>query len=201
MIVTGIAERHFLPVEDTYPEFLEYGGTMPPSFSETYVEEAKRVFTEASTALGINEGPCKGDLILTSEGVKVLEITSRTSPGFAAESQPLASGIKILEVLILWAIDAQFSEDLLKPKWNKAIAHRYYQHSPGKIISINGLDTLHERPGVEVVLILKDIAKGEVLEPMNYMNRIFYITTVADTSYEAIKLAESALLSVKIKTI
>ena len=41
MIVTGIAERHFLPVEDTYPEFLEYGGTMPPSFSETYVEEAK----------------------------------------------------------------------------------------------------------------------------------------------------------------
>lgn len=200
MIVTGVAERHFAPVEDTYPEFLEYGGTMPPSFSEENIEEAKKVFTEASIALGINEGPCKGDLILTSKGVKVLEITSRTSPGFAAESQPLASGIAILEVLILWAVGAEFSKDLLRPKWNKAIAHRYYQHNPGKIISIKGLEQLNEMPGVKVVLILKDIKEGDVLEPMNYMNRLFYITTVADTPTEAIKYAESALSSVEIKT-
>lgn len=201
MTVTGIAERHFAPVEETYPEFLEFGGTMPPSFSKEHIEEAKKVFTDASIALGIIEGPSKGDLILTSEGVKVIEITSRTSPGFAAESQPLASGIRILEVLVLWAINASFSENLLKPKWNKAIAHRYYKHCPGKIVSIDGLDNLKDQPGVEVVLMLKKIKEGDLLEPMNYMNRIFYITTVADTANEAIKLADSALSSVKIKTI
>ncbi|MAV44447.1 MAG: hypothetical protein CMA30_08255 [Euryarchaeota archaeon] len=200
MTVTGIAERHFYPLEETYPEFLEYGGTMPPSFSEKYVEEAKKVFTDATIALGITEGPSKGDLILTKEGVKVLEITSRTSPGFAAESQPLASGVSVLETLILWAIGSPVSPELLKPKWKKAIAHRYFRHEPGKVIKIIGFETLPNQPGVKFILNLNKVKEGDVLEPMNYMNRLFYVTTVADTPEEAIQLANSALASVKIKT-
>ncbi len=200
MTVTGVAERHFAPVEETYPEFLEYGGTMPPSFSKENIENAKKVFTDATKALGITEGPSKGDLILTNEGIKVLEITSRTSPGFAAESQPLASGIMVLEVLILWATGQKIDPDLLKPKWNRAIAHRYYKHKPGKVTSIKGLDELSDQRGVEVVLFLNEIEVGNFLDPMNYMNRIFYITTVADSPAEAITLADAALSSVEIKT-
>lgn len=200
MTVTGIAERHFAPVKETYPEFLEYGGTMPPSFSKENIEEAKKVFTDASRALGITEGPSKGDLILTNEGIKVLEITSRTSPGFAAESQPLASGIMVLEVLILWATGQEVNPDHLKPKWNRAIAHRYYKHKPGKVTSIKGLKELSEQRGVEVVLFLNEVKVGDFLDPMNYMNRIFYITTVADSPEEAITLADEALSSVEIKT-
>ncbi len=200
MTVTGIAERHFYPIEETYPEFLEYGGTIPPSFSEDYIEEAKKVFLNATQALGIKEGPCKGDLILTSEGVKVLEITSRSSPAFAAESQPLASGVSVLEALILWAINVPVSNELLQPKWNKAIAHRYFKHDAGKVLSINGLEKLKEQPGVKFVLVLNKVKVGDVLEPVNYMNRLFYITTVANSSSEAIELAKSALATVKIET-
>lgn len=200
LLVTGIAERHFAPLEESYPRFLEYGGTIPPSFSKKYVNEAKKVFADACLALGIEEGPTKGDLILTEEGVKVLEITSRTSAGFAAESQPLASGIHLLEVLILWAIGRPFAANLLKPKFKKAIAHRYYMHTPGKIVSIKGLNKLDQQPGVKVVLVLKKFCEGDILTPMNYMNRLFYVTTVADTPQEAIKLADAALASVKIKT-
>lgn len=199
MIVTGIAERHFYPPEETYPEFLEYGGTMPPSFSKQYIEEAKKVFANATAALGIKEGPSKGDLILTQEGVKVLEITSRTSPGFAAEMQPLASGTSVLEALILWATGSPVPREVLEPKWNKAVAHRYYQHKPGKVLNISGLDELAEKPGVEYIMHLNQVKKGDVLDVMNYMNRIFYIITAADTPELAIKLAESALSSVVIE--
>jgi len=201
MTVTGVAERHFAPVEQTYPNFLEYGGTMPPSFSKENIEQAKKVFMDATEALGIEEGPSKGDLILTPSGVKVLEITSRTSPGFASESQPLAYGINVLEVLILWAIGKKIPDGALEPKWNKAIAHRYFKHKPGKVISVNGLRELSSQPGVEVVLMLNKVKKGDVLDKMNYMNRILYVTTVADSSDEAIKLADLALASIEIKTI
>ena len=200
MVVTGIAERKFAPIEDTYPDFLEYGGIMPPSFSEKWVEDAKRVFSQACSALGVNDGPSKGDLILTPEGIKVLEITSRTSAGFAAESQPLASGVRLLEVLITWAIGRPISKSLLKPKFNRAIAHFYFKHRPGKIVSIDGLDSLAKQPGVRVVSHLKRVCVGDVLQPMDYMNRLFYIITVGNTAEEARKLAEAALSTVKIFT-
>ena len=199
MIVTGIAERHFYSPKETYPEFLEYGGTMPPSFAEEYIEEAKKVFAEATRALGIKEGPSKGDLILTEEGIKVLEITSRTSPGFAAEMQPLASGAMVLEALILWATGSTIPRKILEPKWNKAVAHRYYKHKAGKVLNVSGLNELAQKPGVEYIMQLNQVKKGDVLDIMNYMNRIFYIITVAETPELAIELAESALSSVIIE--
>ena len=199
MIVTGIAERHFYSPKETYPEFLEYGGTMPPSFSQQYIEEARKVFADATRALGIKEGPSKGDLILTEEGIKVLEITSRTSPGFAAEMQPLASGTMVLEALILWATGSTVPRKILEPKWNKAVAHRYYRHKAGKVLNVYGLNELAQKPGVEYIMQLNQVNKGDVLDTMNYMNRIFYIITVAQTPELAIKLAESALSSVIIE--
>ena len=201
MTVTGIAERHFYPSEETFPEFLEYGGTMPPSFSDDAVQEAKEIFANAAHALGITEGPSKGDLILTPDGVKVLEITSRSSPGFAALMQPLASGVEVLEVLIRWAVNAPVSEGLLRPKWDKSISHRYYRHNPGKVVSVEGLEEIDKQLGVEYVLKLNDVKVGDVLEPMNYMNRLLYVITVADTPQHAIQLAESALASIKIETV
>jgi biotin carboxylase len=199
MTVTGIAERHFYPSEETFPEFLEYGGTMPPSFSKDSIQEAEKVFADAAHALGIIEGPSKGDLILTPEGVKVLEITSRSSPGFAALMQPLASGVEVLEVLVRWAVNAPILGDLLTPKWDKAISHRYYRHNPGKVRFIEGLKEINRQPGVEYVLRLNDLKVGDVLEPMNYMNRLLYVITVASTPQDAIQLADSALASIKIE--
>ena len=117
--ITGIAERHFLDINETFPEFIEYGGTMPPTFSESLIEECKKVFTSAIKALNINCGPSKGDLIIKDGKVYVLEITSRTSPGFASEMQPLNSGIEPLRVLIQWATGNFVSAKNLLPKFNR----------------------------------------------------------------------------------
>ena len=105
-----------------------------------------------------------------------------------------------MDIPVERTIGLPVSADLLKPKWKKAIAHRYYKHEPGTVVKITGVDTLSEQPGVQYILTLNKVKEGDVLKPMNYMNRLFYITTVADTPEEAIQLANSALASVKIET-
>ena len=105
----------------------------------------------------------------------------------------------VLEALILWATGSTVPRKILEPKWNKAVAHRYYRHKAGKVLNVYGLNELAQKPGVEYIMQLNQVNKGDVLDTMNYMNRIFYIITVAQTPELAIKLAESALSSVIIE--
>jgi biotin carboxylase len=161
MVVTGFAERNFLREEKYYPYFLEDGNTIPSSFSGDIIDEAKQVFRDTAKALGISEGPSKGDLIVTNEGVKVLEITSRLSPGFCTQIVPLTSGVELLEVTIRWAMGLSVTSDLLQPKFQKAMAHRYFFHPEGEIVSIEGFNDLKQQPGVEAVMALSDFKVGD----------------------------------------
>jgi biotin carboxylase len=198
--ITGIAERHFLDINQTHPDFIEYGGTMPPTFSEKLIHNCESVFKQAILALGIHEGPSKGDLIIKNDEVYVLEITSRTSPGFAAEMQPLNSGIRPLDILIKWATGQHISKEELIPKFNRGVAHRYFLHSPGKIKNIKGLDLLKSNEDVKYHLMLNTPKLGNYLEPISYMNRIFYIITEGQTNRDAVKKAESLLKKIIIRT-
>jgi biotin carboxylase len=197
--VTGIAERHFLNRRLTEPEFIEYGGTMPPTFSKTLIDKCKSVFSDAIKALNITGGPSKGDLIIKNNEVYVLEITSRTSPGFAAEMQPLNSGIKPLIALIKWATGEIVEPLALQPKYSRGVAHRYYIHQPGKIKCIQGLEKLSSNADIKYHLVLNSPVMGMTLGPVSYMNRLLYIITDAETNHEAIKKAENALSEIIIK--
>ena len=198
--ITGIAERHFLDVNETFPEFVEYGGTMPPTFSKELSQECEDIFCKAIRSLGITGGPSKGDLIIRNGEVAVLEVTSRTSPGFAAEMQPLNSGVEPLVALLKWSTGVPFDLDLLRPKFSRGVAHRYYRHSPGIIRSIEGFDVLSEHPDIKYYLILNLPEVGDSLAPMSYMNRLFYVITEGDSNFEAIEKAEAVLGAVKIET-
>lgn len=198
--ITGIAERHFLDINETFPEFIEYGGTMPPTFSESLIEECKKVFTSAIKALNINCGPSKGDLIIKDGKVYVLEITSRTSPGFASEMQPLNSGIEPLRVLIQWATGNFVSAKNLLPKFNRGVAHRYYIHKKGKVKEIIGIDDLEKNKLVKNLLILNKVKINDYLGPVSYMNRILYIITEGKTNRTAIRRAERILDKIEVRT-
>jgi len=198
--VTGVAERHFLDVATTFPEFIEYGGTMPPTFSSALQLQCEEVFSDAIRALGIEGGPSKGDLIIKDDVVYVLEVTSRTSPGFAAEMQPLNSGIEPLVALLKWATGEPLDAELLKAKFSRGVAHRYFQHKPGVVDAIEGLELLSNSPDVKYHLMLNSPHIGDILEPMSYMNRLFYIITDGTTNLEAVSKAESVLNKILIRT-
>lgn len=198
MHIYGFTDRNYIRDGSFDPYFLEDGSSSPSNLPPRIIEEAKNAFSEAANVLGISEGPSKGDLIVTKDGVKILEITSRLSPAFSIFS-PQVYGVEPLKNVILWATGNDIDSSELLPKFNKGMAHRYYHHSPGKIKSIKGLDTLEKQPGILSVIILSNVKIGDVLTEPSYINRILYVIAVGENRKFAIELAENALKTVTIK--
>ncbi|MDD4477072.1 MAG: ATP-grasp domain-containing protein [Patescibacteria group bacterium] len=196
MIIVGFSDRNY--ISSYHPYFMEDGSSSPTNLPHSVIVEAEKVFAKAAYSLGVTEGPSKGDLIVTKEGVKVLEITSRLSPGFSL-LLPHTEGTDPLEATIRWAVNMHIPQSLLQPKFHKAMAHRFFFHQPGKVTKITGLENLKKQPGVIEVIFLRDFTIGDILEPPNNINRLFYIYTVADNRDTAIRLAEEALSTVNIQ--
>lgn len=196
MFIHGFSDRNFIPGYEPY--FMEDGSTSPTSLSVETVAEVKRIFSEAAKVVGVHVGPCKGDLIVTEEGVKVLEITSRFSPLFPMVT-PHMTGMDPLEVLILWATGKDVPKSMLQSKFSKAMAHRYFFHKPGRITKVTGFEDLGKQPGVKEVITLHEFSVGDIIAPPSYINRLFYIATIADTREQAVAEAERALKTVRIE--
>ena len=202
MHVTGFADRNYSRNKDFYPFFVEDGGDYPTILSNDIIREANEIFEKAALALGIENGPSKGDLIVTGQGVKVIEITSRLSGGgFCSRIIPLHNGINIVAETIKWACGIKVDEEELEPKYCKNISHRFHFHDQGKIIKITGLKELEKLPGIEDIVIQRPFDIGDVLDPVNYANRLFYVISSSDKDRAtAIKYAENAIKSVQIIT-
>ena len=196
VIIHGFSDRNYIP--DYYPYFMEDGSTSPTHLSSKVVAEAKKIFSEAVLMLGIVSGPSKGDLIVTKNGIKVLEITSRLSPLFPM-IVPHSTGVDPLQAVIRWACGMDIPRSILEPKFEKAWAHRYFFHKPGKIKKITGFYSVQEQPGVKVAVFLQHLAMGDILAPSSYINRPLHIATIANNRASAVKLAESALQTVCIE--
>ncbi len=196
LYITGFADRNFIP--GYLPHFMEDGSSSPTLLDKKTVKAVERIFKKAVKSLGIKSGPTKGDIIVTKNGVKVFEITSRLSPGFS-HILPDANGTDILEATIRWACKLNISKSLLMPKYNYGIAHRYFFHKPGIIKQIKGLKEIKNQPGVKVFMPLQNIKLGAKLTPPSFINRLFYIYTIGKNRNTAIKYARKALKSIKIK--
>jgi biotin carboxylase len=70
---TGLSERYFSPI----PYRVPIGGYEPAILSVDEKDMVNTVFEKATRALGINQGPVKGDFILNSEGIHVIEVSAR----------------------------------------------------------------------------------------------------------------------------
>jgi biotin carboxylase len=198
LIIYGFTDRNYLKSVEYDPFFMEDGSSGPSLLPAEITLEAEDVFRKAIKALGINWGPTKGDLISTKEGVYVLEITSRLSPGFSI-FLPQVVGVDPLSETIKWVVGWKIDKNDLVPKFSKGVAHRYYFHKPGKIVSIKGIDQLGHLPGVINVMKLQEFDVGHKLTKPTYINRLFYIIVVGETRELAEQLAKNALESVRIE--
>ena len=99
--ITGIADRHI----ERAPYFVEVGHTLPSNLPKAQQEEVKDVFRQAIRALGIDHGAAKGDIKLTPEGPKIVEIAARLSGGWmSAHTYPLSSGVNLMKAAIQVAL-------------------------------------------------------------------------------------------------
>ena len=95
--VTGIGDR----IIQRAPYFVEVGHTLPSNQPQEKLNLATELFCSAIKALGIDIGAAKGDIKLTKDGPKVIEIAARLSGGWMSTyTYPLATGVNLMKAAI-----------------------------------------------------------------------------------------------------
>jgi biotin carboxylase len=191
--ICGLADRHiFFP-----PYFIEMGHTMPTSFDKPLAETVLRVFEAGAKALGITNGAAKGDIKLTPTGPMIGEIAARLSGGYMSGwTYPYASGVLVTKGAIQIAVGV--APDGLIPKRQWTSAERAFISIPGRVRSIQGLETARAAEYVKAVF-LRIEPGSDVRFPENNVTKCGNIISAGPTREAAITAAETAAQSILIR--
>jgi biotin carboxylase len=168
----------------------------PATIYGDVLEEAARVAAHASKALGLRDGIAFPQLLVTDEGVLVIEVAARIPGGQMADLVRHAVGVDLVEVALRQALGETVPDDVALPRFEQPLAIRFLTSSPGPlpagtVTAIGPLDPVLAAPGV--VQADTYLQVGETIRPVRLDgDRRGYVIAVADTNLEALERAESA---------
>ncbi len=160
------------------------------------LEEAERVAAHATHALGLRDGIAFPQLLVTDEGVLVIEVAARIPGGQMADLARHAVGVDLFEVALRQALGEPVPDELARPQLQQPLAIRFLTASPGplptgRVTGIGPLDPVLAAPGVVQAETYLQI--GETIRPVRLDgDRRGYVIAVADTNVEALQRAEAA---------
>lgn len=190
---TGIADR----IIEDQPFFIEKGHTMPSFLPEKTIEEAKRVMTLGIKALNITHGFAKGDIKVTSTGVKIGELAARLSGGFMSTyTFPLSSGIDLMKAAIEIALGEEPSN--LEPSKNLVSIERAIIAKPGIVNRIIGLDEARQIKGINEIFISVNLG-DKISKPKSNVEKAGHIIATAKTLEEAERIISEARKIIQIE--
>ena len=194
--------RNYSKKDVYYPYMIEDGGELPTSLSKKEKEKTERTVKKAIRALGIDFGAAKGDMLIHKGKPYVLEMAARTSGGrFCDTKVPLSNGVNILKPLIDMHVGNKVDLKELKPKYERGVAERTIIPNPGKILSIDGVGVAKKMRGVYKVYVNPELKIGSYIKPIkNHAEKGGYVIALGDTREIAVKRAEEAIETIKIKT-
>ena len=191
--ITGVADR----IIERSPYFVEVGHTLPSTLPADQQAQAVEVFKQAIFALGIDIGAAKGDIKITPEGPKIVEIAARLSGGWmSAYTYPLATGVNLYKAAIQIALGEKPTD--LMPKTSLVSAERSLLPPAGKILSIRGVEEARKIKGVKEIILMKE-AGDMAEEPRSNMGKVGYVITVGKSREEAICVNNLARETLKIE--
>ena len=164
-------------------------------FGDT-LEEAERVAAHATRALGLRDGIAFPQLLVTDDGVVVVEVAARIPGGQMADLARHAVGVDLVEVALRQALGEQVPDALALPDRQQPLAIRFLTASPGplrpgRVVSIGPLDEVLASPGVVQAELYLQV--GETIRPVRLDgDRRGYVIAIADTNVEALQRAEVA---------
>ncbi len=189
--ITGIADR----IISREPFFIELGHNMPSSQTVEIQEEASHLMVQAMQALGIHTGAAKGDLKITSDGVKVGEVAARLSGGFmSSHTYPLHCGANLLKAAIEISLNKAPSsiEESLKQSRQVIAIERSILAPPGKIIQISGVDTMASINNIKHIYINRKA--GDIMPHItSNIDKLGHIIATGNTLEEAESAVEQSL--------
>jgi len=176
----------------------------PASIFADTLAEAESVAAHATKALGLRDGIGFPQLLVTDEGVLVIEVAARIPGGQMADLAWHAVGVDLVELALRQALGEDIPDELALPRFQQPLAIRFLTASPGPlptglVTAIGSLDPVLAAPGV--VQADTYLQVGETIRPVRLDgDRRGYVIATADTTIEALQRAEDAarLLEVQV---
>jgi biotin carboxylase len=201
LLVAAGGEVHLVTASDRVrPNGIGFGVALahvyPSTFFGDVIEEVKRVAIAAVHALGLREGIAYPQLLVTREGVKVVEVAARIPGGQMGEVPRVGTGIDLVEVALRQALGLEVPEELLRPRFQQPFAISFLTAQPGvlptgKVRRVEGVARAEALPGV--VRVETYIQPGETIRPVQVDgDRRGYVIALGNTNLDALERAQAA---------
>lgn len=139
------------------PHYVEMGHSQPTRHSREVAERIAEVARMANKAIGIKNGPSHTEIIVTSEGPKIVELGARLGgDNITTHLVPLSTGVNMVECCIKIALGEKTD---IEPKWSKGSAIRYFQQHAGAVKSIEGIELAEKIEGVQQISIVHGVGE------------------------------------------
>ncbi len=196
----GFADRNYAMLQRYAPNIIENGGWVPSRVSPEQRQAVERLVEKAALALGVENGVVKGDVVLTQEGPRMIEMATRLSGGDFSESLiPLGCGVNIVEAAINIAIGREPNLDVLTPRFQRGVVNRYFFPEPGTLVRIEGEEAVRRQPWLHKLEFW--YKPGDRVPPVrSHADRFGVFVICADTREEAEDHADWVYQTIKIVT-
>jgi biotin carboxylase len=200
-------EGHFWPCfitdrlfQDDGPRALETGLEHPTRLDADTQKLLYETVRSAAEALGIRVGAAKADTMLTKDGPRILEMTTRLSGGFDCQYLvPAATGKNVIRAALLTSLgDPLDPADLIDRKHRFGVTGSVWPR-PGRICAISGVEEARTLPGVEGVF-LRSQTGDEVRQYEDCAARMCFVIASGRTREEARAALQRGLNTIQIKT-
>lgn len=177
------------------PHYVEMGHSQPTQFSKEISKKIADVAKAANKAIGIKNGPSHTEIIVTSEGPKIVELGARLGgDNITTHLVPLSTGVNMVECCINIALGIKPNLD---SKWKKGSAIRYFEQHKGIITEITGIEEAKQIAGIHQISIVHGIGE-EIGEVTSSGERMGFVIAQDINAKSAICDCENALKKVNV---
>ena len=171
------------------PRFVELGHSQPTRLPDEVRKQVEAVTVAAVKALGIKNGPSHTEVMVTSEGPKIVELGARPAgDNVTSFLIPLSTGVDMVKCCIQMALGQKPDRER---KFNMGSAIRYFETPSGRIKEIRGVQEAEKIPGVKQIAFVKNVG-DTVGEIFNSTDRMGFVIAQAETAEGAVKVCEEA---------
>jgi len=190
----GLSLRNYRTTRQFLPAVLEDGGDLTPTTFEDYHYAVDELLQPVVTALGVNQGSIKGDLVITKSGLKIVEFALRPSGGYFCSHQiPAATSVNFLAELFLNLAGRPESVPQLKVASHKHVSQRFILPTSGVQPASLKTPTWAE-PNSSVIAFDLATRPKTVAGPLNHSSRRGSVITRPDGEVTSVCLAERFIL-------
>jgi len=177
----------------------------PTTIDAGAAAEAERAAAAAVRAIGLGDSVAYPQLLVSPDGVRLVEIAARVPAGLMDEVSRLGLGVDLVQIALLQALGEPVPDELLRPRHRQPLAIRFLTAQPGPLPvgvvgSVNGLERALAAPGV--VGAESYLAPGETIRPARVDgDRRGYVIALGATGQEALARADAAAGLIEVEVV